>query len=143
MGQLGGKQDADKSSSVVGGALVVITDAVVIVVVTAVVSWLEITAAADVVGIVVAGAVVIGDVDTFDNVAVVIVGTGTIEFMSLRIGETIELKCPFMVPRLNSDEYWNDYSSGPDGLFLSVTVQEKQLCDLYRPCMAQTTSRAL
>ena len=38
MGQLGGKQDADKSSSVVGGALVVITDAVVIVVVTAVVS---------------------------------------------------------------------------------------------------------
>ena len=48
-----------------------------------------------------------------------------------------------MVPRLNSDEYWNDYSSGPDGSFLSVTVQEKQLCDLYRACMAQTTSRAL
>ena len=43
---------------------------------------------------------------------------------TLRIGETIELKCPFMVPRLNLNEYWNDYLSGPDGSFLSVKVQE-------------------
>ena len=61
----------------------------------------------------------------------------------LRIGETIELKCPFMVPRLNLNEYWNDYLSGPDGSFLSVKVQETQACDLYHACMAQTTSRGL
>ena len=34
---------------------------------------------------VVTGAVVIGDVDTFVNVAVVVVVTGTVEFMSLKI----------------------------------------------------------
>ena len=89
MGLLGGKQDADKSSSVVGAALVVITDAVVIVVVTAVVRWLESTAIVGVVEMVVTwvvtGDVNIGDVDTFVNVAVVIVVTGTVEFMSLKI----------------------------------------------------------
>ena len=89
MGQFGGKQDADRSSSVVGGAVVVITDAVVIVVVTAVVRWLEITAIAGVDEMVVTGVVTgganIGDVDAFVNVAVVIVVTGTAEFMSLKI----------------------------------------------------------
>ena len=61
----------------------------------------------------------------------------------LRIGETIELKCPFMVPRLNSDEYWNASMSVPGGLFLSGTVQVFQSCDLYHTGIEGMTSRAL
>ena len=64
-------------------------------------------------------------------------------FLCLRIGETIELKCPFMVPRLNSDEYWNASMSVPGGLFLSGTVQVFQSCDLYQTGIEGMTSRAL
>ena len=34
-----------------------------------------------------------------------------------------KIEMPFMVPRLNSDEYWNAYMSVPGGLLLSRTVQ--------------------
>ena len=61
----------------------------------------------------------------------------------LRIGETIELKGPFMVLRLNSDEYWKAHVSVPAGLFRSVTVLGSQSCDLYRAYMEEMTSRAL
>ena len=62
---------------------------------------------------------------------------------TLRRGETMDLKRPFMVPRLNSDEYWKAYVSVPGGLFRSVTVQGTQSCDLYNAYMEEMTSRAL
>ena len=62
---------------------------------------------------------------------------------TLRRGETMDLKRPFMVPRLNSDEYRKAYVSFPDGLFRSVTVLGTQSCDLYYAYMAEMTSRAL
>ena len=89
MGQFDGKHDDDMSSPVVGTELVVNGDAVVTVVAAAVVDWLniEIPAASDVVGLVVTGVVigavfVNGDVNFFVN-AVVVVATGTVEFVSL------------------------------------------------------------
>ena len=92
MGQFDAKHDDDMSSPVVGAALVVNDDAVVAVASTEVVDWLNIAipAASDVVwavvnGIVIGAAFVNGEVNFSVNVAVVvvIVGTGTVEFVSL------------------------------------------------------------
>ena len=43
-------------------------------------------------------------------------------FQFLRIGDTIELRSPFMVPRVKSYAYGNASNSVPSGQFLSGVV---------------------
>ena len=42
--------------------------------------------------------------------------------IKLRIGETIELRLPFMVPRVKSYAYENASNSVPSGQFLSGVI---------------------
>ena len=61
----------------------------------------------------------------------------------LKAGLTMDLRWPFMVLRLNSDENWKAYMTVSEGLFRSVTVQGTQSYDLYHFYMDEMTSRAL